>query len=402
LLFAFNFLSIQSVQAQSTREDACTEEKLRDLGVAIINCNGTPTACSTDGHAGLDTEDNIAIIFNFFIDKGLEDFQAAGILGNMRHESGYEPMRAQGIFDRTVPGENWREAIGGGWGLVQWTPGSKIVDPVIAAGQNVNDIQVQLEFLWWQLTGEWPEDWGPEHNESLELPAGNHLRSTTNVADATYSFETRYERHAGPPQPSRIVEAERILDLSRSGEIAETSGNRCSSAGTGDVVGTALEYAWPEWRPRGTPNAREMKPEYAQAVSVAMDAGRYVGGIDYDGVDCGGFVTTVMIDSGYEPEYNHSGVVADGASSTATQLAWVRQNWELVGRGSDLTTADLQPGDVAFQVKTDGSNDGHTFMWVGDQPGFDYPIASASLDQRAPMAGAERPLASNIEWYRKI
>src|SRR5690606_7942043 len=47
-------------------------------------------------------------------------------------------------------------------------------------------------------------------------------KATTDVASATISFETKYERHAGPPQPARIVEAQRILDMARDGGITSS------------------------------------------------------------------------------------------------------------------------------------------------------------------------------------
>ena len=164
--------------------------------------------------------------------------------------------------------------------------------------------------------------------------------------------------------------------------------------GNGDAIATALTYAWPDYRGRGfvTP-----KSEYAEAISRAKASRSYIGGIRYPGIDCGGFVTRVMLDSGYEPGYNNAGK----GGATATQLQWARENWQLVGRGNTLSTIDLLPGDVAFRVTSSGANDGHTFMYVGTQAGFGDDIASASLDTRAPMAGRENPLSNDIEWYRK-
>lgn len=156
---------------------------------------------------------------------------------------------------------------------------------------------------------------------------------------------------------------------------------------SGNVVATALAYAWPEYHP---PDYLDRKPEYVDAVNKARaKGGEYVGGCD--GVDCGGFVTRVMRDSGYAPSYNSD------ACNTTCQYNWLKANWTSLGMATSISTADLQPGDVAVRY-------GHTFMWVGEQPGFEYPIASASLCQRAPMAGKEDPLDHNhngFEWFRK-
>ncbi len=173
----------------------------------------------------------------------------------------------------------------------------------------------------------------------------------------------------------------------------------CVDAGAsyGDLSATTLAYAWPEYH---APPYTNKKPAYAEAVTQAQNNGMYVGGGIYPGVDCGGFVTRLLIDSGFEPRYNYGGKTADGASNVAGgQYPWVRDNWQKLENVQ--STADLQPGDVAINAgKT------HTFVFVGDIPGFGSKIASASYSSRgggwrAPMAGREAILASNINWYRK-
>lgn len=581
----------------------------------------------------LNGDDNIAKIYNYLLGKvvagvNLKDYHVAGILGNMQHESGYQEQRLQGTPSGVkTPAESLSAsqlaAPRLGWGLVQWTPVSKVINPLKAAGKNPNDLATQLDFLLEQLNGGTP---------SGEGAAGRHLVSTTNVAGATVSFELKYERHAGGAQPARIIEAQKILERARQGQLGggtsptpaapapggikpvivldpghggtgtnkidrtdpatglhdgdfnndaerksvfavaqmvkaeleqagyqviltkdsaealvylrdranignnakaaigvsihtqgdrpfgtwqeiyvqkvglyrgdgankqvfndaavaaasqkyaaimkqerdaievksgttvikdnsfdargggiepgniplvqlwatvpwiylEAGGNNAttgltepqkatyakaissgikkavppgaaapsstdgcgSSASTGDLPSTVLAYAWPDYRGSGYVT---MKPEYAQATTAARAAGQYIGGIRYPGVDCGGFTTRLIINSGFDPTFNHSGK----GGPTPTQLAWSRANWQKVGRGNTLSTADLRPGDIAFRVTSSGGNDGHTFAYAGDIPNFGSKIASASLDGRAPMAGKENPLGGNIEWYRK-
>ena len=112
--------------------------------------------------------------------------------------------------------------------------------------------------------------------------------------------------------------------------------------------------------------------------------------VENDGADCGGFVTRLVTDSGWDPAYNHNGK----GGPTPTQKAWLDDNWENLGKGNVIDTGTLRPGDVAMLP-------GHTFIYVGDIPGFGSKIASASLCQRAPMAGSESITASNTTWYRK-
>jgi N-acetylmuramoyl-L-alanine amidase len=181
-----------------------------------------------------------------------------------------------------------------------------------------------------------------------------------------------------------------------------TKKDQCGNAPavTGTLSNYVLAYAWPEYHSapytklKDTPNGSISG--YAAAVKKAQSEGRYVGGGQYPGVDCGGFVTTLLYDSGFEPKYNSS---AKGGNVVA-QHDWATKNWKKVGDGSSIDVATLQPGDVAYS-----SDLGHTFVYVGTIPGFKSKIASASFSTtgqswRAPMAGHESP-TGGVTWYRK-
>ena len=66
------------------------------------------------------------------------------------------------------------------------------------------------------------------------------------------------------------------------------------------------------------------------------------------------------------------------------------------------STADLLPGDVAIWAVLPGDNFGHTFIYIGVQPGFEDDTASSSMDSRAPMAYPENVLNSKATWFRKM
>ena len=172
---------------------------------------------------------------------------------------------------------------------------------------------------------------------------------------------------------------------------ANASNLGCSTVG-GDFQKLVLAYAWPEYHPSGW---TERRPDYVQAVNQSVSEGRYVGG--FEGVDCGGFVTILVQNSGLEPDYNRT---APGPGNTTPQEQWVEQHGWLLLNPDPNTPVDgstLQAGDVAFSR-------GHTFIYVGDIPGFDSTIASASYGERAPMAGREAidyGNGSTVRWYRK-
>ncbi len=175
---------------------------------------------------------------------------------------------------------------------------------------------------------------------------------------------------------------------------SNTNENGCSI--NGEFQALVLDYAWPNYHPSPW---HDRMPAYAEAVNRSMSEGRYVGGsvAGVPGIDCGGFVTILVQNSGLEPNYN------DGLGATDEQEAWVKShNWQLINSspGTKVDTSLLQPGDIAF-------SHGHTFIYVGEIPGFDSVIASASYSThgsgRAPMAGREDLTFGNgviVRWYR--
>lgn len=199
-------------------------------------------------------------------------------------------------------------------------------------------------------------------------------------------------------------------------DIPSTDNCKKQSEGDGSFSSYVMKYAWPDTQRKRL----ERKEEYTEAVTKAVSEGRYVGIENCGrrpsswspsrraqaqasrggsvsptaGIDCGGFVTILLYDSGFSKEYNHGANKAKGAGPTGTQRAWAEQNWQKLGTGNSINTADLKPGDVAHSP-------GHTFIYVGDIPGFGSKIASASLCTYAPQAGAESITSAKVTWFRK-
>lgn len=196
-----------------------------------------------------------------------------------------------------------------------------------------------------------------------------------------------------------------VIKANPSGGPATRSTGGCSAGSSitpGDLSAATLAYAWPDYHP--APYTTR-KPEYAAAADKAQKMGMYIGAtVEYcaakgkvvDGVDvdCGGFVTRLVIDSGWDTSYNYSGKLADGAGPTDAQKTWLDAHWQNLGNASSIDTATLMPGDVAI-------SGGHTFIYVGTISGFNSKIASASLCERAPMAGRESLTNGDFTWYRK-
>ncbi len=362
--------------------------------------------------------------------SGLTSFltpeQAAGIMGNFVSESGLNPARHETSainkyqnFDLSSNPD-----IPYGIGIAQWSKSRRIsvynfiksrapelikylddgqtygrlsgAEFVEKAGEEVANqlISLELEFM---------------RDEINNTYSG--FKNTTNVRDATEYFLVHFENPKNPnmaSHPNRLPQAEDIYNRLSGKTIevhATTSGDPdCTNASdittsgdAGSLQSLVMEYAWDTYH---SAVFTDRKPAYAEAITRRLASGKYVGGSvnGVAGIDCGGFVTTLMQESGFAPDYN------SGNGNTAIQETWVRTNgWQLLNAnpGTPVDTSVLQPGDVAFTT-------GHTFVYVGNIPGFHSNIASASYGNesgRAPMAGHES-LTKNgkgetVRWYRK-
>ena len=199
-----------------------------------------------------------------------------------------------------------------------------------------------------------------------------------------------------------VTGVEKILPLTSgvAGAAANTTAAVQTSCGGGAVSGslmqTILNYSWPDFHdvPYTT-----YKPAYLAAIKRAQTNGEYVGWGIYPGIDCGGFVTRIMRDSGADPNYNWGPKDAREGNTTAQKVYMDAnpQKYENLGqkRASEFST--LKPGDIAI-------NDSHTYIYVGKLPGFNGNSASASYSSwRTPMASNAYDNYADgkpFTWYR--
>lgn len=355
------------------------------------SANGCACPTSSTSSASLSGRVNLEKIYNYFIGNGLSDVQAAGIVGNISQESGGFPMRKQG----RPPSETYPDpsSITSGWGIIQWTPGSKISSIAKQAGVTgpINELGTQLDILWAHM-----------HNKPGITTGKFNVSDYGNISDlnaAVDYFEKNIEGAGKPAMVNRYAAAKLALDqfggksstsqASTSTQPTDGCGGSSSGAVSGNIVETAMNYAWPTYH---APNYTKLEPAYAAAITKAQAAGKYVGGGPNPGVDCGGFVTRVMQDSGVDPKYG-------GGGATDAQLAYLIGNPKYKEL-KNPTSSDLTPGAIA--IKTSGG--GHTYLYVGKQQGFQTQVASSSYSPsntawRAPMAGQETPADPAYRWF---
>lgn len=359
-----------------------------------------------EGLISLTGKDNLEKILKFFMygEPKLSLAQSAGIIGNLMAESQLDPSIIQGGGKAD---KNYIPVNGKGFGLAQWTFTARqqpLVDFMKSYG-DITNLDGQVGFIWHELT-------------TTEGDALRALKAADNPLDAAYVFHKYYEGSADSELQVKLVRggnAQKVYDqyadspplengqtsttgtdgkptINSTSTVAKSTGRSClATAAGGDLVQLVQSYAWPEYKGLTvTPT-----DTYRDAVQTALGQGRYVGGTSYPGIDCGGFVTTLIIDSKYDENYNYGSMIAKGAGNTIKQEQWLKQNWKKI---SDTDPTDRQPGDVAI-------NDTHTYIFVGpDAFPNKKPIASASWDERAPMQGNESVVStahSYFRWYRK-
>jgi Phage tail lysozyme len=187
------------------------------LAVAVVGCGTGPGEPLGQTASAITGFPNDQTAFDYFLGKGLANFQAAGIVGNLDQESGVDPTAV--------------EAGGPGRGIAQWSVGGRWDTDAndnaewyaTQQGQSVDSLQLQLDFIWYELTT-FP---------GYGLAA---LQQSTNVTDATVAFQNDFEGCGTCDQSTRIAYAENVL--SEFGNDKVDGGGSTSDAGSGETTCT--------------------------------------------------------------------------------------------------------------------------------------------------------------------
>lgn len=391
-----------------------TLNNLYDNRAFYYNPEGTVSSCVT-GSTNLAGSNYEEWVWSGLISLGFNEIQTAGIMGNMARESNYlNPVQHEGTFQNRGWEITYNDtSISYGIGLIQWSFGRRV-----GLLHSINDNAPELlkyfqevstyskgytvdgaKFV--ELAGEdvakqiyaFELDYLKTEAENSEKSGYDKFRNESSTVEEAAKSYRKYVERDGYTDTDRIKAAQDYYNK----YSGQTFGSASGCVDSGSLQEFVLKYAWPTYHKAVF---TERMPDYAAAISRRISEGKYVGGSvnGVAGIDCGGFVTTLLQESGFEPNYNN------GKGPTDAQEDWVKSNgWTLLNSSSSspIDSNILQPGDVAFM-------DGHTFVYVGDIDGFESKIASASYGNRsarAPMAGREDLVYSSksevIRWYRK-
>ena len=108
-------------------------------------------------------------IWRFLKEKGLNDYAAAGIMGNLYAESGLSPINLENYYESKLgmTDDAYTAAVdngsygnfvhdSAGYGLAQWTYWSRkqgLLELAQSKGVSIGDLDMQLEYLWSEMQG---------------------------------------------------------------------------------------------------------------------------------------------------------------------------------------------------------------------------------------------------------
>ena len=130
--------------------------------------------------------DNAEKIYKFFKGKGWTLNAIAGMLGNMQGESG-------------IKADIDERGGGTGYGLVQWTPKSKLVNWANSRGLDYRTVETQCERIQWELENNDQFYSTPAYRMSFK----EYVKSTQSAEYLAQVFINNYERPKDKNQPNR-------------------------------------------------------------------------------------------------------------------------------------------------------------------------------------------------------
>ena len=264
--------------------------------------------------------------------------QAAGIMGNLQSESGFESQIVQGDTPISEFSYNYTKKVdkktiskndftnkgpnGGGYGLAQWTSSGRktqLYDKHSKKNKSIGDLEMQLEYLIEEIKGdpgEWPST--SKRNEWFNAKTPN---------DSGILFCKYFERPEILYQPIRGTQAERIYKKYKDKKyesnismdnIASNEGN--VSDRRKKIVNYAKSFVGHPYVWGGT----KLCENWTKKSGC--------------GVDCSGFVQAIYKHFGYEI-----------SRTTDTQI----------NDGKKIKESQLKPGDLILY-------DGHVAMYIGN------------------------------------
>lgn len=344
---------------------------------------------------------NEKIIWDFLKNKGLTDFGVAGLMGNLYAESGLMPNNLQNTGNKKLgmTDDEYVTAVDNGsyqnfvkdsqgFGLAQWTYWSRkqnLLNFARAASKSIGDLQMQLDFLWKELSESYSSVLQTLKTASSILTASNAVllkferpadQSETAQKKRAGFGQTYYDKFAGslaqePKEENDMTAVERLLQTARNeiGYLEKATNSNLDDKTANVGSNNYTKYARDLDR-LGVYNFP--KNGYAWCDMF----------VDW----C--FVTTFGVETAWEMTNQPMGGCGAGCTYSA-------QYYKNMGR---FFTSNPQPGDQIFFKDGDGM--GHTGLVEKVQNGRVYTIEgnTSSLAGVVPNGGAVRDKSYSLSY----
>ena len=154
-------------------------------------------------------------IWDYCLAKGLTKAGAAGLMGNLYAESGFNPQNLQNTFEKKLgmTDSQYTQAVdnktytnfvhdGAGYGLAQWTYWSRkqgLLDRATKARKSIGDLSLQLEYLFYELV---------QYKEVYRV-----LTTTSSVQEASNSVLLNFEKPGSVGPNATAIQREQACQL---------------------------------------------------------------------------------------------------------------------------------------------------------------------------------------------
>lgn len=340
--------------------------------------------------------------------------QAAGLVGNMIHESaGLRPYVRQGNANDTTLLSNsevrdWRVSTSGSLegsnaaiGMIQWD--GVRAEQLISFAEERNtqwyEFDLQMEYLAHEMNNGY---------ELSQLSGDSNLQSSDATVD---EYVTGFQDSFFRPNAAlahterRLAAAVEFVEYFEGGEYQGSSGhticNDASNLQVGTIAETAMQLSWPYEEidkakadcsfntNGGRACGRDVaKPEYEEAKDKAHSAtsmDSLAGGELF--ASCDRFLATVLRTTGVDED------IPWGSSGTQASHLAGSSKWSEVGSGThnSIDWDSLKPGDVLATT-------GHVSIYIGPQDGQEM-VAHSSIQSNyfnggQGMVGYQGPVSS--------
>lgn len=279
--------------------------------------------CTDGGTTTLAGKDNEERVWNFFRGHGLSEAQTAGVMGNLMQESHFDPE----VMEIGGRSKNPSDAGSKGWGIIQWTPGSKVVDMAKQAGVSgpIYELATQLDLVWQHM----------HNNPVVTQPFDfDHFKSITDAQEAASYFGSQIEGYgvAG----GRYTDVPIILAQFKGNNVSTT----INEAGAGSCASQSASLT-PDCNNANGNAAILCEAKKYDPVNY-VSGGGHGGGTAYHngcptikandtscGLDCSGLVSVAIYDAFH-----------NDVSWTTYTIASDNQNWK------EIPLSQVKPGDL--------------------------------------------------------